>query len=165
MRWQEDKGDERRLWCSPALSYHHLSPEEKLKLFHFEQDWLRKHQGDATGSESSLAFWHHSSDPILYHQDTYKEFIRPELGAEKPEWNNFPEWDWIQAGEGKCRDICERNPACLQYAYGSAGCATGSELRFGQRQAGVTSGWLMDRVDAWIARIDHCPRQKSWTVS
>ena len=157
MQWEETKGADRSLWCSPALSYHHLSPQEKRRLFEFEQDWIRTQQSESARSN----IWHHTQDTVLHHRETFKSFVRPQFTAdEKHDWNNYPDW---QIETDDCRQLCERNSTCIQYSIGPKGCGISAELRLGQYQPGVKSGWLLDRVDAYTAGLEQC-LGGSWTV-
>jgi hypothetical protein len=38
--WQ--RREEHRLWCSPVVSYHHLTPDTVEDLWKFEQNWTTK---------------------------------------------------------------------------------------------------------------------------
>ncbi|PIB01431.1 hypothetical protein CB0940_01793 [Cercospora beticola] len=158
MDWTEDKGEDRRLWCLPALSYHHLNPDEKRHLFEFEQDWIKKHH---LGS-----IWKDSSEQILHHRDLYKTYVRPQLESEKQDWNNFPETTLTEMTFHECREHCERDSTCIQYAVDAEGrCAIGTQFRLGQAQTGVHSGWIVERVDMWAANLDdYCSGKNSWTV-
>lgn len=42
-----------RLWCRPAISYHHLSPSAVESLWEFEQDWITKTKG-VSGRNTSI---------------------------------------------------------------------------------------------------------------
>jgi len=148
LEWEEEKGDQ-RLWCAPAMSYHHVSPQEKLRLFEFEQNWIRAQQ-----PISSTSFANPSPETILHHRDLFKSFQRPEMTAhEKPNWNSAPPHD---VDTDDCRQFCQLDSDCLTYTVGPEGCTIGKGLRLGQYKPGFTSGWMLDRIDAAVASLDSC---------
>lgn len=171
MSWNETKPDDKILWCQPALSYHHLSPYEKLQLFHFEQNWLRAKQSRKTGSPESglpFAFWRNTEDPILHHRDVFKLFVQPNLTKERKDWNNSPEishLDVPNASLADCQGLCETDPHCMQYAVTPNGCETGMEMKLGRKENGVQSGWMMERIEKWAEELDAgCRGKTGWTV-
>ncbi|EME89528.1 glycosyltransferase family 31 protein [Pseudocercospora fijiensis CIRAD86] len=166
MDWKESK-PERKLWCLPALSYHHLSPDELRELFQFEQDWIReKHLGT-----SGHPFFGDSGDsPILHHRDVFKQFVLPNFSSTREYWNNtaeehLPETEGTHRTLGHCKTLCEADSTCLQYALGPDGCFIGHEPRLGRSHAGSESGWMHARIKDWAKDLDHCGESQGWSVS
>lgn len=42
MNYDRTNNQNRRLWCYPTISYHHLSPTVIRDLWDFEQEWASK---------------------------------------------------------------------------------------------------------------------------
>ncbi|KAF7185224.1 Glycoprotein-N-acetylgalactosamine 3-beta-galactosyltransferase 1 [Pseudocercospora fuligena] len=166
MDWKETK-PERKLWCLPALSYHHFSPDEVRALFQFEQDWIReKHL-----SSSGRGFFGDSRDsPIMHHRDVFKQYVWPNFTTTRVDWNNtaeehLPETEGTNRTLGDCKALCEANSTCIQYALGPNGCFIGRELRLGRANAGSESGWMDARIKDWVKDLDHCGASQGWSVT
>lgn len=71
---------DRQPWCYPTVTYHHMSEDEIRSLWKFEQEWQRTHPSDS-----------------LRHADVFKGYIRPYLGKERKDWDNYS----VNPGFGK----------------------------------------------------------------
>lgn len=133
-----------RLWCSPAVSYHHLSPSTVEELWRFEQDWMARQE---TGSSE-----------FLRHKDVYSEFILTRTSKAKRNWDNHSdEAKGLTASLEKCRAICEDDKSCLQFSHREDGiCMTTSRPKLGQASLGVQSGWLNERMSDFYAEAADC---------
>jgi hypothetical protein len=167
MRWDEDKSEGRKLWCASALSYHHLTPDERRDLFTFEQNWLQAKQNRAAGvpgSDLPFSYWQHGDGSVLHHGDTFKLFVRPNMTSQRMDWNNnSADNQTSSANLDECRALCEANSTCVQYAIGPSGCATSNNVQLGRPATGFQSGWLEDRVDLWARGLDGCLGHSEWT--
>jgi hypothetical protein len=159
-----------KLWCRPAISYHHFSPDEVLGFWNFEQRFIQYALKSASLRVSSLAFWRKQSIPVLHHRDTFKMYVQPAIMESRTNWNNTPEehvtLPEIEGDEmERCRAICESTQDCKQYAIGPNGlCSTGGKVRIGSAQEGASSGWLIDRIEEWARKKDNCYGQEGWST-
>lgn len=168
MQFDQKKGNQKVLWCNPALSFHHFTPMEVADMWNFEQDWLQSIQQQQSSRWPSFAFWNRDHSSVLHHREVFKSFVLPKLASERTGWTNSPETyhpGTETATVEQCRHICEANMTCLQYALGPAGCFTGKEPRIGRPQEGFRSGWMNERLDPWMAKMDHCRGKEGWTVT
>lgn len=142
MDFNEAKGRYRRVWCSPAISYHHVSTWEIKQLWDFEQRWLAN---DPTGP--------------IHHDDVFRGLVMPEATGERGNWTNLspnlqPDTQHLTIQE--CRDRCESRFECLQYSKGPEGCSLSDEVRIGSAAEGVDSGWFKHRVEVWNQEHEGC---------
>ncbi|KAI5241006.1 hypothetical protein E4T42_08188 [Aureobasidium subglaciale] len=63
----------KRVWCYPTVSYHHLSPDMIEDLWKFEQDWLANKPDDSR---------------FLRHKDVFSQYIMPRMSANLTDWDN-----------------------------------------------------------------------------
>lgn len=166
MDFTEAKGWEKQLWCTPALSYHHFSPVEMKRVWDFEQEWIKSHLNSSASSKGW--FWEDYSD-VLHHRDVFKNYIWPNLTAETPEWNNLSP-DRIPDSEGKtfeeCRKLCKANGDCVQFNLSHDGCwISTKDVMLGQPWGNVKSGWMVERIEAWMKRLDKCSGRDGWSVT
>lgn len=170
MDFTEEKGWSKQLWCTPALSYHHFAPSEMQRIWDFEQDWIKsraKLSESGDGKKGSW-FWPDYSD-VLHHRDVFKAYIWPNLTDETPEWNNLSP-DRVPESEGKtfeeCRELCEFNAECLQFNLSHDGCwISTKDVMLGQPWGDVRSGWMVQRIEAWMGRLDDCLGRDGWSVT
>lgn len=169
MDFAELKGREKRLWCAPALSYHHFNPEEMLRIWNFEQNWIRSRLTLAA-SENRQPWQTNSNgngEDILHHRDVFKSFILPNITTSWQEWDNKSP-DMIMAGKedfDACYQLCEQSPECLQFSVGPPGCAISTrEVMLGERSEGMKSYWVMDRIERWMENLDECDGVEGWPV-
>lgn len=172
MDFKESKEDGRDLWCSPALSYHHLSPMEIQSMFDFEQEWLRATQKHKENSSvrSGYISWRQTERMRIHHQDVFRSYVLPSTTeGDRTNWSNLsPE---LRAGTqnstlSECRAMCESSRGCVQYSVAEMGCFFSQEGKMGQAAEGVHSGWLEDRMRASADAHGVCERKvMSWTVT
>ena len=168
MDFTEKKGDKKKLWCAPALSYHHFSPSEMKRMWQFEQSWIRSRQKQAKEINRG-SLWRDRSD-ILEHRRVFRELVLPNITSPSSEWNNLSPTLVADTGgqtfEG-CQELCEGNRDCLQFSLiNPSGCAMSTnEVMLGQRWRDYRSGWMMDRVEKWMKDLDKCSGTNGWTVT
>ncbi|KAK6544327.1 hypothetical protein TWF694_001027 [Orbilia ellipsospora] len=136
-------------WCEPIFTLHHLKPNE-VSMLH---EW-----------EKTLD----PSKPILY-RDLYEKFVHNEISELKTDWNNLSEGAKIdhaslrkQYANNKevqrddkgqpnlnsaCRLKCSEQKDCFQWQVTDKECIVNNKFRLGQKKEGVTSGWMMDRIN------------------
>ena len=167
MNWADAKVDRiKLLWCGPAISYHHFDPDQVQDMWEFEQRWIR----NSTAPRSR--FWQRRKT-VLYHSDTFLRYVMPNLTSERADWSNsspelIPNSRGLTAAD--CRASCEAktspaNETCVQYALSEIGCSLSSDVKMGKAAKGVRSGWIMDRVEAWLDGLEECGSRAGWTVT
>lgn len=166
MDFTEKKGDEKKLWCSSALSYHHFSPPELPRMWEFEQAWIQSRLDEASRTGRSWG----SDNDVLEHRDVFKTFVWPRIRSHQGDsWNNLsPNMIGETAGatEDECRRQCQDIPTCLQYAWSENGCSISTrEVMLGEEAAGYSSGWMIDRIGKWMNDLDKCGGHERWTVA
>ncbi|KAK5116367.1 hypothetical protein LTR62_007914 [Meristemomyces frigidus] len=156
MDWKERK-DERRLWCSPALSYHHFEAYEVASMWGFEQQHILRLTGPRL---------HRSKDSILHHHDLFERYVVPNISTTRPNWTNMSP-DLVPAsshmGVEECRTHCENLPGCVQFSSSVFGCSTGAELKMGRPAGGVSAGWTGGGVARWRKGFGGCNGVGWWT--
>lgn len=170
MDFTEKKGNT-KLWCAPALSYHHFSPVELPRTWEFEQTWVQSRLDKVSNEmshEKRWSFWEDYSD-ILEHRDVFREFVWPRIRLGQPgSWNNLSPQvidDTAGGDESYCRHICEEKADCLQYSFGRDGCSISTRgVMLGVKEDGFKSGWMLDRVERWMDDLDDCVNHEGWTV-
>lgn len=153
-----------RHWCFPVVSYHHMSPQWIQTMWDYEQEWLAKEK--ATPSPDSLP-----SEPIR-HRHVFAHFMQPTINlGEKKGWHNLsPD----QGAEGEttletCRSICDAAQSCIQWLFTAPGdCKISNDIRLGSQSIEdesmkYTSGWMTDRVAAFVDNMGQCKRD--WILS
>lgn len=167
MNFNEEKPVRRKLWCRPAISYHHFSPSEMERMWQFEQRWILS-RIDQAMEEGRDTLWKDFSD-VLEHRDVFKQFVWPNITTERSDWNNMSPNRIPEVGISTydlCRAACEVNTECLQFSFSIASrCAIATkEVILGQSQEGVLSGWMTDRIERWAETLDHCGGFDGWLV-
>jgi hypothetical protein len=169
MNWDDGNPTAGQLWCRPAISYHHFTPNEVRDFWNFEQSFIKLALMKASEKISPLAFWKNSDMPILHHRDVFKLYVQPTLNEPRTDWNNTPEHvvplteDLPIEG---CRAVCQSMKDCKQYALGNQGCHTGDKIRIGSSDSGVQSGWLEERIQEWTSEKDRsCKGQEGWSIT
>lgn len=166
MDFSENKGWSKSLWCTPALSYHHFSPLEMKRIWDFEQAWIKAH---SNSSDADKSWFFEDYSDVLHHRDVFKTYIWPNLTDETPEWNNLSP-DRIPESEGstfeQCRQICEADGDCLQFNMSHDGCwISTKDVMLGQPWGDVRSGWMVQRIEAWMNKLDSCSGRDGWSVT
>jgi hypothetical protein len=153
---------DRDAWCYPAVTYHHVSPPEIEELWAFEQDWFKRH------------------DVLLRHRDIFMEYVRPQIGAAVPEWDNMSadkEYNAYEHGSladpiesqawksfNHCHALCEANDKCLQFSYDSGSCSISYSFRlgYGKPKERIQSGWMTDRIDDLFLNLESKCGVRDW---
>ncbi|KAK3703378.1 hypothetical protein LTR37_014484 [Vermiconidia calcicola] len=136
----------KRVWCYPTVSYHHLSPDVVEDLWQFEQHWIASQDARESGS-------------FLRHMDVFKQYVMPRMSAApRGDWDNESDNDEgnVDSVEA-CMAKCESNPDCKQYALHDGGiCMTRVDPRLGRAAKTVSSGWLRDRMLQFERNMPPC---------
>jgi len=146
-------GPTRKPWCYFAGTYHHVTAEETVQLANFEREWRRL-----------------NTRPFR-HGDIFKFAIRRNLESERHEWDNASDSDNDALTVEDCRKACADARECLQWSFIEGHCKTATFIKLGyaRRKAETTSapisGWMLDRVDTFIAAMDlSCATEQTWAL-
>ncbi|KAK5704993.1 hypothetical protein LTR97_002107 [Elasticomyces elasticus] len=82
MDWTEAK-DERKLWCAPALSYHHFEPHEIESMWAFEQQRI-----SVLAIPPPKRSFFGGRDTVLHHSDVFKQRVMPKISQVRDDWTN-----------------------------------------------------------------------------
>lgn len=145
-------GNDKKLWCFPAISYHHLAPTTMREIWEFEQHWI---------SRQALP-----REP-LRHGDVFKHWVLPKLASSddsspvRMDWDNHAEdVTDVEVGDmAACHVICKFDVTCMQYSYGDGVCKTSTGIKLGTAQeskTGMTSGWVMTHIAGFVEEFDQC---------
>ncbi|WPG99658.1 Hypothetical protein R9X50_00247700 [Acrodontium crateriforme] len=145
-------GYDKKVWCFPAMTYHHLSPENIEAMWEFEQEWTSSELG--------------KKEPMR-HGDIFKQWLLPKLKT-KSEIREWSDWDnhakdVVEDAEvndtAGCRAKCEGNSTCMEYSYSKGICKTYDKISLGTADTdklGIDSGWMMNRINNFVNDFDHC---------
>ncbi|TKA77537.1 hypothetical protein B0A55_02267 [Friedmanniomyces simplex] len=158
-------------WCTPAITWHHVSPLEVDLLFQFQADWVHAHGWE---------------EPYLFHH-LFDHFIARHVAVNRTHWNNLSgdqrflsaafaqagdrdfealegyERDSVESAEA-CAGACERkgDGECVQWMFAPGRCHLGKDLRFGRSDEREgehwVSGWVQGRVEGLRERFGGCRR-------
>ncbi|KAK4617427.1 hypothetical protein CLAFUW4_12478 [Fulvia fulva] len=129
----------RRAWCYPAVTYHHVGPDDIRRLHRFEGAWNRTSDGRH-----------------FRHSDVYRSMGLPiAMKGDADGWDNLSE----HVVEGvddyaSCREACRERQTCVQYSFNLGQCRTSSALKRGRATEGAASGWVVDRVHRMMESLD-----------
>ncbi|KAI0449309.1 hypothetical protein F5B21DRAFT_52137 [Xylaria acuta] len=143
-------GPEKHPWCYYAASYHHLPPSEYPGFYSFEQKWYQ------------------ANNTLIRHKDVFYKYVLPRLTDERDDWDNHSDKDEETASSfAACRNACKSDPACMQFSVSGYTCKTSTALRLGHKASAaeqVKSGWMVDRVDAFIERMESACNNRDWVL-
>ena len=151
-------------WCTPPVTWHHVSPIEVDTMWQFERDWVKEHGWDK---------------PYLY-RDVFATLVEPHIQGNQTSWNNISKDRRIDSGdkenfesladwekeavdsESACAAACLRMPddECIQWMFTPGRCALGKDIRFGKRDEHEdehwTSGWILERIENFRNEFVDC---------
>ncbi|RYP78935.1 hypothetical protein DL770_006803 [Monosporascus sp. CRB-9-2] len=163
-----------RPWCYHATSYHHLTPSDVMQYDSFEKTWREE-----------------NPNKLLRHGDVFRHFVLPKLQTEIEDWDNESTDEQHDAesirSPADCRRVCEGQPECVQFSLKGQSCRMSNVIKLGhehrhQRKEGknpisssngkeekeeqrVMSGWLVDRVAAFVDEMDASCEGEDWIVT
>ncbi|KAI7348799.1 glycosyltransferase family 31 protein [Hortaea werneckii] len=135
---------DKREYCYPVISSHHMSSKEIEELWLFEQVWM------ARGHD------------FVRHRDVFHGYIMPQIrlrGDNRAHWNNLSgDFDNAMDAQGfvECRWRCRTNATCVQYSFKDSKCAMTDVPRLGEYQRDVYSGWELGRVQQIASDMAPC---------
>jgi hypothetical protein len=135
-------------WCEAIITLHHLGDKDFDDL----KQWELLHRQDP-------------AEPLTL-QELFTQHIRPQLRDRREDWTNMSEdvaYQGLPAGISfeACQTACERDSACLQFEHVGDTCSISYSIRLGHEDVGTstrrsTSGWMLDRIQAFEAKHSPC---------
>ncbi|KAL5333596.1 hypothetical protein BJX70DRAFT_55240 [Aspergillus crustosus] len=137
----------RASWCFPAVSYHHMSPQDIHDLWQFEQQWFR-----------------YKKDSVLLHKDIFKWHVYDLTSSIRNDWDNLSSDKQPLNNNNssmdleRCANVCSLTTDCLQFSFSDRGCFISQKVILGVSRPGVHSGWMGMRVTALMKNAGLCTR-------
>lgn len=161
---------DKRLWCHYAGTYHHLSPKEVVQFSDFERRWnseVSAHPQTAR-IRTNRAY---KNTATLRHNDVFRHYILPQIEPEHADWDNMSdiEQDSDSSLEG-CRKTCQSQSDCVQFSLTGRACRTATVVKLGHQriptpdEERVVSGWMVDRVNDFVRRMDASCKNEKWAI-
>lgn len=153
-------------WCTPVVTYHHMTPDDIRETWAFEQSWWAnvsigwsRHKVNYTYSK----LYYQTQSHTLLHADVFEEFVRPQIEQMKEDWDNASSDENIEGSNSRedCQAQCEKDRECHQYSYETGKCLTSKVARRGSSKAGIGSGWMPERINKTMESLGHC-RKVRW---
>ncbi|KAF2211328.1 hypothetical protein CERZMDRAFT_68814 [Cercospora zeae-maydis SCOH1-5] len=146
-----------RHWCTPSLTWHHVTPIEVDQYWQFQLDWVEKH-----GWQKEYV-----------HGDIFDHFVAPHVTVNRTSWNNLSKdkkflKDYQQKAiesEELCAEACMRegDGECMQWMWTPGRCHLGREIRFGEsderEEQHWNCGWIQDRIEQLRKKVSGCDVQ------
>ncbi|KAF7595544.1 hypothetical protein BBP40_005579 [Aspergillus hancockii] len=135
--------NKKKHWCTPVVTYHHMTPSDIQDIWAFEQSW-----------------WANTRKSTLLHADVFEELVRPQIGEVQSDWDNSST-DENNEGPGsleECQSQCAKDRQCHQYSYQPGKCLTSKVAKRGRDKAGVTSGWMSERINRTAEALGRCKK-------
>ncbi|ETS78013.1 hypothetical protein PFICI_10075 [Pestalotiopsis fici W106-1] len=151
-------GPDPSLWCYNAMTWHHVPPSEIRELAEFEDRWNVEHSA------------------LLRHSDVFRHLVMPKLRSHLDDWDNLSSDKESSDTLQGCRSACEKQPNCFQFSFRNhtQTCKTSSVVKLGRQQKQrdgdaieehITSGWIIDRVEAFAAEMDTYCHGNGWVIT
>ncbi|OKL57733.1 hypothetical protein UA08_07235 [Talaromyces atroroseus] len=133
---------DKRAWCYPLVSYHHMQPDDIREMWEFDRDWFKL--DDPTTK-------------LLLYSDAFRRMILPDILSLRIGWDNGAK-DEVANEERSpklgltlegCGQRCADDENCLQYRYheDDGSCFTSSAAMRGiAAPRTVKSNWMIDRI-------------------
>lgn len=154
----------RQVWCTPAVSYHHMDADSMARFWSYRESAAPGH--------------------IIYASDIFDAFINGTLRDEATNWNNLityphpkPIAKLVTADAAACRKACQEQSECKQWHFARTGnqggyerlCTIDKGFMLGAEATGLgaeeesTSGWMLDRIASFREQMtDVCKGVKDW---
>ncbi|KAK4613225.1 hypothetical protein CLAFUW4_09050 [Fulvia fulva] len=155
-------------WCTPPITFHHVTPIEVDNHWKFEKAWTDKHG------------W---QEPYLY-RDIFEHFLAQHVSVNRTHWNNlssrekfvrpdladeqdkpFEELEEYEQESIESPDLCaaacmKKGDDCIQWMHTPGRCHLGREIRFGKSDERETEhwgcGWIQERIAAFKKKWEGC---------
>lgn len=173
----------REPWCYAPTTFHHMNRSEFRELWTFEQAWLSEY-----GSQGPAPRFRDVFRSLVLPK------LKPGIDDWDNLSTGMDFREMVLGSSQHCRAACESIPTCLQFSYNKGACFISSQLKLGHpvesgcleysnaegkcitrrgeddttsQGAGVSSGWIMSRVAAYVNDLDRSCEDKDgsdWIV-
>ncbi|KAH8649130.1 hypothetical protein BX600DRAFT_517523 [Xylariales sp. PMI_506] len=138
-------------WCYNAMTWHHLGPADLQEVAAYEQKWNLEHS------------------KLLRHGDVFRNLVLPKIAPVRESWNNLSaDEESSKKSIEACRQACRSQSTCIQFSYeeGTQTCKVSTVLKLGHAETKkrVTSGWMMDRIEAFAAEMESQCHGQDWQL-
>lgn len=151
-------GPDPKVWCYNAMTWHHVSPSDIRELSDFEDKWNLENSS------------------LLRHADVFRHLVMPKFRTQLDDWDNLSSDKDSADTLEDCRAACQGKARCLQFSFRveTRECKTSSVVKLGRRQEWksdaanqehISSGWIMDRIEAFAAEMDTYCHKDGWVVT
>lgn len=129
-------------WCYNVVSYHHMDSEDVRRFSEWEREWYRE-----------------NNSTTMRQSDVFRGYVLPHIQPERLLWDNKSDEQAHDSTTDECRSTCESQDDCVMFSVSRGTCKTSTRLRLGHpvpesSEGEVTSGWMMERVAAFVKRMD-----------
>ncbi|KAB8239089.1 uncharacterized protein BDW43DRAFT_260543 [Aspergillus alliaceus] len=154
-------------WCSPAVTYHHMVPDDIREMWRFESSWwayVSTHPGPDICGDMRFDRIYQTEKEVLLHADVFEELAHPAFGELKDNWDNAStdeNNDGVDNLED-CKARCRKDGKCHQYSYEPGKCFTSKVARRGTGKpgTGITSGWMPERINKKVRKLGTCKKPR-----
>jgi hypothetical protein len=99
----------------------------------------------------------------------FRQYVYPQLTSTRADWDNLaPDVQDENSSVEDCRQLCQANKECVQFTVADGVCKTSTVVKLGRKNtnetAAVSSGWIMDRVHAWMEEMDASCWDEDWIL-
>ncbi|EXJ81508.1 hypothetical protein A1O1_07572 [Capronia coronata CBS 617.96] len=173
-----------RIWCTPAITWHHSHSNDIEALWQFEREWVNKTWDDQRPG----------SRPYLY-ADAFDYFVQPLIAHNVTDWDNLSadkvftkptknhvkentDWDgkndqekqelwdslssrqrWATRSIEHCREACQADGGCIQFSWHPGTCKLNHSIKLGHAvdsKQETTSGWMLERIEHFKKTKEGC---------
>ena len=160
-------------WCTPAITWHHVTPIEVDSLFQFQNDWVTDHDWNTPYLFSDI-FDHYISRHVSVNRTSWnnlsqdQKFVSASLAnADDKDFYTLEKYEQtsIESAED-CAAACAKKHdfECVQWMFTPGRCYLGKDIRFGKSDEREdehwTSGWLQERLMGFREKFDGCKKIK-----
>ncbi|KAK3068158.1 hypothetical protein LTR53_014493 [Teratosphaeriaceae sp. CCFEE 6253] len=160
-------------WCTPAVTWHHVTPIEVDALFQFQSEWVADHDWNTPYLFSDV-FDHFIARHVAVNRTSWnnlsqdQKFVSAKLaGADDRDYEKLERYEQAATESAEaCAQACERKEVfeCVQWMFTPGRCHLGKDIRFGrsdEREEGEehwTSGWSQERLVMWREKFEGCKK-------
>ncbi|KAI0598687.1 hypothetical protein F4775DRAFT_553898 [Biscogniauxia sp. FL1348] len=171
-------------WCKPVVTLHHMNSEDISSFWEFEKQFYHN-QSSSLARQRPLLFrdiyeeflaakiqpkrqdWDNRSDDVQY-LDVEAEYSVPQMSHVKRDGLSPVEANAHKSFE-HCQKMCDEVNDCLQFSYHDGICSYHRGISLGKptkrsdkESERWTSGWAVDKIDAWIQQQGQCEQEIIW---
>lgn len=110
---------------------------------------------------------------MLRHKDIFRSLVLPKIRSRYDDWDNLSDTEQGSGGGSfeECRQTCNNDPKCIQFSLTGRTCRTSTAIKLGHQhvataaaQEQVVSGWMVERVQEFVKRMDASCYREEWVL-